>query len=106
MSTFLMWTGYVLVVLGIIAAAIALLVAVKEAMKPSQPAEGDIRTSMFDPVEAVKALAAAPLWLALIAGGVGMIVLGSLYDGWRFADGGLTQEPPAVTRPATPTPES
>jgi len=52
---------------------------------------------MFDPVEAVKALGTAPLWLALAAVGAGLIILGAMFDGYRFADGEFTHTPPAAT---------
>lgn len=49
------------------------------------------------------AVKGAPLWLALAAAGVGLIVLGSLYGGYRFAAGGITSTP-APTAVAAPTP--
>ena len=86
--------GLVLLAVGCAAAIVALWVAVKEVRRPLQ---GDASARGFDPVEAVKALSAAPLWLALIAVGAGLVMLGALFDGYRFADGGITQSPPAVT---------
>lgn len=101
MDTFLRIVGIVFLIIGIVAALIAVWVALKEASKPRQPET--LKPQAFNPVDAVKALSSAPLWLALAAVGAGLIVLGSMYDGWRIADGGLTQTPPAAT---SPTPAS
>jgi len=85
--------GLALLALGTAAAFVAIWAAVNEVRRPLQ---GDASTRGFDPVEAVKALSAAPLWLALIAVGAGLVMLGALFDGYRFADGGITQSPPVV----------
>jgi hypothetical protein len=90
--------GFVFLALGAAAASVALWAAVKEVRRPTQ---GDATTRMFDPVEAVKALGTAPLWLALAAVGAGLIILGALFDGYRFADGGFTHSPPAATASGT-----
>ena len=93
MDVLLRLFGIAFLALGAAAAVVALWAAAKEVRRPTQ---GDAATRAFDPVEAVKALSAAPLWLALAAVGAGLIFLGALFDGYRFADGGFTQTPPAA----------
>ena len=103
MSNLLIIVGSLFLLVGFAAALVALWVAIKEAGKPAQSGVNNL--NVFNPVDAVKALAAAPLWLALAAGGAGLIVLGAMFDGWRIDNGGLTQTPAAtVTATSTATP--
>lgn len=93
-DTLLRLFGFAFLALGAAAAVVALWAAAKEVRRPTQ---GDPTTRLFDPVEAVKALATAPLWLALAVVGAGLIILAAMFDGYRFADGGMTQAPAAAT---------
>jgi hypothetical protein len=88
--------GLVFVALGAAAGVVALWAAAKEVRRPAQ---GDPNARAFDPVEAVKALSVAPLWLALVVVGAGLIFLGALFDSYRFVDGGFTQAPPVAIEP-------
>jgi hypothetical protein len=54
------------------------------------------RDSTADPDSSIETGGSASRWLVVAIFGVVLLALGSLLDGYRFADGGVTDRPPAA----------
>jgi len=100
MSNLLSSIGVAFLVLSVAAAIVLTIMTVVRAIKPDAAT-----TQGLDIPGVIKAISAAPLWLALAIVGAGLCVLGSMYDGYRIADGGLTKAPP-VAASAAPVAEA
>jgi|GEM_PF-6575287 len=71
-------------------------------VSPKQVDGDGINGLAVDPSALVKAIGEAPVWVGLAAVGSILIVFGLMLDGYRFADGGFTNQPPAAVE--TPVP--
>jgi len=68
----------------------------------SPPPADDAKGLAVDPGALIKAIGEAPVWVGLAAVGAILIVFGIMLDGYRFADGGFTNRPPAAVTTTTP----
>lgn len=96
MTILLIGVGTIFFVFAVVAALVLLITAIRQARNPATASDIATTNALVDIPEIVKALSAAPFWLALAVVGAGLCILGTMYDGYRFADGGFTNAPAAV----------